>query len=243
MEKVFLSYTYRPHPAHEASLERLHKYVVRALEAMDLLVVDGVDVGGRALDEALRQQIKDSDALIALVTPQSDDAGGLVEPQFVLSEFQHAEGGGKPTIRVLHQELAAQGLGVAARTLGVGNEYAPYTPGKEVDVILKLISTIKAWRRLYGQAARVRIEPEDLTKGYDENQGDRCHVQVISQTTGYPEYKRAPLWLEPGAAYALLPKVRKGEQVRLRLSRGGKTWESPIPIDPFIGAVRLEVPQ
>lgn len=118
MEKVFLSYTYRPHPADVAGFERLHKYVVRALEAMDLLVIDGVDVGGRPLDDALSQRIKDADALIALVTPQSDDAGKIVEPEFVLSEFQHAEGGGKPTIRVLHQGLAALGLGLAARRLG-----------------------------------------------------------------------------------------------------------------------------
>jgi hypothetical protein len=233
MEKVFLSYTYRPHPDHETNLERLRRYVVRALEAMGLRIVDGVDVGGRPLDDALRRRIQDADALIALVTPQADDAGNVVEPAFVLSEFQHAEGQGKPTMRVWHHLLVARGL-------GAGNEYTPYKPGSEVDVILKLMNTIALWRRDYGQVARVRIEPEDLAVRYDETQGDRCEFQVISPNGSYRDFERASLWQEPGAAYALLPKLREGERVRLRLRQGGKTWQSRHAIDPFVGGVRLE---
>src|SRR5947208_13659193 len=111
METVFLSYTYRPHPDHEANLDRLRRYVVRAIEAMGRRVVDGVDVGGRPLDDALRKRIEGADALIALVTPQADDAGALVRPAFVLDEFQYAEGLKKATMRVLHASLPAGGLG------------------------------------------------------------------------------------------------------------------------------------
>jgi hypothetical protein len=233
METVFLSYTYRPHPDHETDLDRLRRYVVRAVEAMGLRVVDGVDVGGQPLDDALRRRIEDADALIALVTPQTDDASSLVEPTFVLSEFQYAEGQRKPTMRVLHHLLAARGL-------GAGNEYTPYKPGSEVDVILKLMNTIALWKREYGQVARVRIEPEDLAARYDETQGDRCEFQVISQSGSYRDFQRASLWQEPGAAYALLPKLRVGERVRLRLRQGNKTWQSRYAIDPFVGGVRLE---
>jgi hypothetical protein len=62
METVFLAYTYRPHPDHEDDLEKLRRYVVRAIEAMGLRVVDGVDVGGRPLDDALRKRIEDAEA-------------------------------------------------------------------------------------------------------------------------------------------------------------------------------------
>ena len=79
MEKVFLSYTYRPHPDHEANLERLRRCVVRAIEAMGLRIIDGVDVGGRPLDDALRRRIQDADALIALVTPQAAPVFGRFE--------------------------------------------------------------------------------------------------------------------------------------------------------------------
>ena len=218
METVFLSYTYRSHPDHEADLERLRRCVVRAIEAMGLRIIDGRDVGGRPLDDALQKRIEDADALIALVTPQVDGAGNVVEPAFVLSEFQYAKGQKKPTMRVLHHLMVARGL-------GAGNEYTHYTPGGELDVILKLMNTIALWRREYGRVSRVRIEPDDLAVRYDETQGDRCEVQVISPNGSYGDFERARLWQEPGAAYMLLPKLRERERVRLRVHQGGKTWQ------------------
>jgi hypothetical protein len=233
MEKLFLSYTYRPHPQHEADLERLRKCVARAIEAMGLRIIDGVDVGGRPLDEALRRRIENVDALVALVTPQADDTGNVVEPAFVLGEFQYAEGLRKPTMRVIHHLLASKGL-------GAGNECTSYKPGAELDVILKLMNTIALWTREYGRIARVRIEPEELAAQYDEAQGHRCEIQVISTTGDFRDFERAWLQPEPGAAYIVLPKMRQGERVRLRLRMGAKTWQSRYAIDPFVGGVRLE---
>jgi hypothetical protein len=233
MDTIFLSYTYRPHPAHEDELDRLRRFVVRAIEAVGLRVVDGVDVGGRPLDDALRSRIKDADALVALVTPQADAQGDVADPAFVLSEYHFAEGSQKPTLRILHHLLLAKGL-------GAGNEYAPYQPGREADVLVKLLNTLSVWRREQGRTARVRIEPDDLAVRYDPNQGDQCEFQVISPSGQYRGYERATLWQEPGAAYALLPRVRDGERVRLKLRQGGRTWESRHAIDPFVGGVTME---
>jgi hypothetical protein len=233
METLFLSYTYRPHPGHDAELERLRKYVVKAVEAMGLRITDGVDVGGRPLDGALQQRIEDADALLALMTPQADDGGAVVDPKFVLSEFNYAEGQKKPTMRVIHHLLASGGL-------GAGNEYTPYTPGAEVDVIVKVMNTIAVWKREYGRATLVRIEPEDLAAHYDETQGHRCEFQLISTKGVYADFERTQLQPEPGAAYIVLPKIRQGEKVRLRLRMGAATWQSKYPIDPFVGGVHLE---
>jgi len=53
METIFLSYTYKPRPEHEKDLDYMRRCVIKAIEAMGLRVIDGVDVGGRALDPAL----------------------------------------------------------------------------------------------------------------------------------------------------------------------------------------------
>jgi hypothetical protein len=233
METVFLSYTYRAHPDHEASLETLRRYVVRTIEAMGLHVVDGVDVGGRPLDDALRKRIAESDALIALVTPQADDAGNIIKPEFVLSEFQYAEGKEKPTMRVWHHQLVAQGL-------GAGNEYAAYKPGNELPVVLKLMNTIALWYREQGRRTRVRIEPEHLAQQFDPNQGHNCQCLVISSDGSPPrDFEKVNVSLDPGAIYAL-PKIREGQRVRLRVCKGNKTWESKYATDPFIGGINLE---
>jgi len=234
VEKLFLSYTYRPHPTYQADLDRLRGYVVRVIETMGLRVIDGVNVGGRTLDLALQRRIEEADGLVALFTPQSDDGGGTVDPEFVKSEFEFALGQHKPTMRVMHSALPA------FRGIGGNNEYTPYKPGDELSVVLKLMHTIALWRGEYGKAARVRIEPDDLARTYDEGQGDRCDFQVITSAGEFRAYERAKLWLDAGAAYALLPKLREGERVRLRLEQRGRKWRSPYHIDPFVGGVRLE---
>jgi hypothetical protein len=234
METVFLSYTYQPHPDHKAALEQLHRYVIRAIEAMGLRVVDGVNVGGRPLDAALEQRIEGADALIALVTPQADDAGKVVEPAFVLDEFRHARGAKKRTMRVFHQLLPPP------RGLGAGDEYTTFGLGTEAEAILKLINTIALWKQELGQSARVRIEPASVAAQYDEKKGDSCEFQVISPEGEFGEFRPAPLWPEPGAPYVRLTKLREGDRVRLRLKKRGNTWESPDAINPFIGGIRLE---
>jgi hypothetical protein len=233
MEKLFLSYTYRPHPEHEADLDRLRGYVGRVIEAMGLRVIDGVNVGGRPLDAALQARIEEADGLVALMTPQADQAGAVAKPEFVESEFQYAQGQKMPTMRVQHQLLTMRGLGAA-------NEYTPYAPGDELSVVLKLMHTIALWMREYGRVARIRIEPEDLAGRYDEEQGDRCEFQVVTARGDFRDYERVRLWLDAGAAYALLPKLKEGERVRLRIRQGGKVWQSKYHIDPFVGGVRLE---
>lgn len=236
MEAIFLSYTYRPHPDHEEVLDRLRRFTVRVIESMGMRVIDGVDVGGRPLDEALKQRIDGADGLIALITPQADAEGNVIEPSFVLSEFHYAEGKNIPTLRILHHLLQAKGL-------GAGNEYSLYKPGADLDVVLKLMHTLALWKRDYGKVARLRIEPDTLATRYDETQGDRCEFQIITSNGVFRDYQRANLTVEPGAAYALLPKLRDGERVRLRLRQNGKNWQSRHAIDPFVGSVSLEEKQ
>jgi hypothetical protein len=233
METLFLSYTYHPHPDHEGDLERLRKTACRAIEAMGLRIIDGVDVGGRPLDAVLQERIEESDCLVALMTPQADAAGAVVEPRFVFDEFQYARGQKKPTMKVLHSLLLNRGLGASG-------EYTSYQPGNELIVVVKLMNTIALWIREHGRRARVRLEPDAVAARYDENEGDRCECQVIGRAGGFGKYGPVPVALDPGAAFAVLPKLRDGDRVRLRVTRRGRVWETRYAIDPFVGGVSLE---
>jgi hypothetical protein len=53
------------------------------------------------------RRLATSDATIALFTPQADAAGNPVLPEFVSTEFQRARALGKPTLRILHPNIAA----------------------------------------------------------------------------------------------------------------------------------------
>lgn len=231
MKHIFLSYTYRPHPDHIAETELLQRTVRRVIEAMDLRVIDGMDLGGRPLDAEIDQRIAESDAMIALVTPQADNTGHMVLPEFVGTEFQTARALGKPRIRVLHSELAARGL-------GSNEEHAPFDPTKTLDVVMKLLGTIALWKKELGRAVQIRIEPEELATRFNTRQNDRCEYELMIKSGNALPSKTTTLWREPGGPMVYVPNFVDGARVSIQLIVNGERWQSPF-VTPQLAGVAL----
>lgn len=232
MQRIFLSYTYAPHPDHAETLEHLERKVRRVIEAMDLRVVDGRNLGGRALEATIQQRIKDADALIALYTPQADAAGKEVLPQYVVSEFQHARAIGKPTLRIEHEALEVRGL-------GANDEYVPYRAGDLLEVIMTVLQKLALWKEEHGRPVQIRIEPVELAHRYDEARMDRCEYELLREgeakaTAPVP----ASLVPEPGAAYVHVPNFVEGMRVRVKLTVGGDQWRSTF-VQPHMAGVAV----
>lgn len=230
MKHVFLSYTYRPHPAYAAEIDDLQRTVRRVIEAMDLRVIDGMDLGGRPLDQEIDKRIRNADALIALVTPQADAAGNETLPEFVGTEFQTARTLDKPRFRVLHKELLARGLGAT-------EEYAPFEAAKTLDVVMKLLGTIAWWKKEYGRAVQIRIEPDDLAKRFDRHK-DRCEYELMIQSGAPLPAKPTTLWPEPGGPMVHVPNFVEGARVSVQLTVDGERWQSPF-VAPQLAGIEL----
>ena len=231
MKHVFLSYTYNPHPDHVAETDALQRTVRRVIEAMDLRVLDGQDLGGRPLDAEIDKRIDDADALIALVTPQADAAGNIVLPEFVSTEFQTARARGKPRFRVLHHMLQARGL-------GKDEEYVPFHPDKTLDVVMKLMGTIAVWKKDYGRAVQIRIQPDDLASRFDARRHDRCEYELMVRPGEVLASQETVLWREPGGPVVHVPNYVDGASVSVQLTVAGERWQSPF-VMPRLGGVAL----
>jgi hypothetical protein len=231
MKHVFLSYTYNPHPDHVAETDTLQRTVRRVIEAMDLRVLDGMDLGGRPLDAEIEKRILSADAMIALVTPQQDAAGNLALPEFVGTEFQFARAKGKPRLRVLHKQLAARGL-------GRDEEYAPFDPDKLLDVVMKLLSTIAVWKKEYGRAVQIQIQPDELASRFDSRRHDRCEYELMISPGQVLAARETILWREPGGPVVHVPNFVDGASVSVHLTVGGERWQSPF-VTPRLGGVSL----
>ena len=232
MQRVFLSYTYKSHPSYSAEIEMLQRTTRRVIEAMGLTVLDGQDLGGRALDAEIEKRLATSDATIALFTPQADAAGNPVSPEFVSTEFQRARALGKPTLRVLHSELALRGL-------GGGEEYVPFERDKMLDVVLKLLQTLALWKRENGRPVQIQVQPDHLAERFGNNRTDRCEYELFLDGRGEPQAAQVTrLWPEPGAAYVYVPNFIDGAKVRIRLTVNGENWNSRF-ILPQMGGVAL----
>lgn len=231
MKHVFLSYSYRPHPAHAADTDFLQRMVRRVIEAMDLRVLDGMDLGGRPLDEEVDRRIDEADAMIALVTPQADANGGLILPEFVSTEFQRARVREKPRLRVLHKELVARGL-------GANEEHTTFDPASTLDVVMKLLGTIALWKKEHGRAVQIRIEPEDLATRFDTRRHDRCEYELMIESGKALPAKETALWREPGGPMVFVPNYVEGARVSVQMTVAGEHWQSPF-VSPQLAGIAL----
>jgi hypothetical protein len=218
MQQVFLSFTYNPHPDYTAETELLHRRVSIVIEALDLRVVTGEDLGGEALTEEVKARIKEADALVAVISPWKDARGQKTQPQWVIEEFAHAKALGKPAIRLLHSEFAAAGMYAA-------NEYIPVQPDNPTEALLKLLKTVALWKKDGGRPIDIEISPDIAGTRFEPANIRRCEFQLF---INYREsdWRPATVWPQPGAMYAHLNSVPDQAKLRLRLELGNETWES-----------------
>ncbi len=219
MERIFLSYTYNPHPDYAGVTERLQLAARVVIESLRLRVLDGVDLGGRAIDAEIERRIGEADALVAIVTPQADPAGNPMAPPYVEDEYQLARNRRKNAIRVLHELLPPRGM-------GQHEEYIPLRGDDELSAVLKLMRTLALWKRQSGRPMQVEIEPSELGARFRADAlGQECQYQYLAGYS-FSGWEPAMIWPEPGATFAYLARVPDDSKVKLRLSIGGEQWES-----------------
>ena len=233
MQRIFLSYTFEPHPDHADCLKALEPQLRRVIEALELRVVDGRNLAGGGLTTEIERRISEADALIAVFTPQANAVGGIEFPHFVASEFQFAHAAGKPTFRIQHSDLGPP------RGLDAGAEHMLYAQDKLLDVVMKVLQTVAIWKSERGRPVQIRIYPDELAQRFDDSRNDSCEYQLLLANQSKPSSPQPTmLFPEPGAAYVHVPNFIPGAKVRIRLNVQGDQWRSEF-VEPQMGGVAL----
>ena len=221
MERIFLSYTYNPAAPYKQETENLIKHIKIMIDAMGLSVLDGMDIGGWAIDSEIQNRITASDGLIAVMTPWQNNQGNIAIPPYVQAEYNIAQAQKKPTIRVIHESLQVQGM-------FSNHEYIPHSAAHEVKTVLKLMRTISLWKKEAGHNITVEVKPSELGARFDEhNPGHQCQYQLLVDHT-YTGWNKAEFWNEPGATFAFIRNVPDESKLQLRLTLGNELWDSPF---------------
>lgn len=139
---------------------------------------------------------------------------------------------GKSTLRILHADLAARGLGAT-------EEHVQFQPDRTLDVVMKLLQTLALWKKEGGRPVPIKIQPDHLARQFDENRHDRCEYELLLDgSVSAQTARKTILWPEPGAAYVHVPNYIEGAKVRVRLTVNGENWRSPFVL-PQMGGVDL----
>jgi len=229
MQRVFLSYTYNPHPDYVEETEELRRRVSMIIDSMELRVATGEDLGGQGLTDEVKHRIEKADALVALVTPWKDHIGNKVAPPWVNDEFTHAQAKEKRAIRIVHSDLVAAGM-------YAGHEYITYSKDKLADTLVRLIRTLALWKKESGRPMEIEIAPDAAGQQFDPTRVRECEFQLF-QDYEESDWRKAKIWPQPGALYAYLPGVPDQAKLRLRLQIDNETWQSDY--QSLIGRVQL----
>jgi hypothetical protein len=218
MQQVFLSYTYNPHPDHLAEAEELRRRASTVIEAMDLHVATGEDLGGEVLTNEIRERIDKTDALVALLTPWRDGQGNKVAPPWVNDEFTYAKAKDKRAFRISHPDYAAAGMYAA-------HEYTTYSVERMADTLMKLMKTLALWKKEDGRPMEIEIAPDASGQRFEPARVRDCEFQLI-RNYEESDWRKSKVIPRPGGLFVYLPGVPDQAELRLRLQLDNETWQS-----------------
>jgi hypothetical protein len=219
MDSIFVSYSFSP---QGRALAELVKGIVRTYGIRPL---DGEAVGGGALNDAIRAEIKSTDGLVGVLTPRQPDPapGGVVDltpSQYVLDEINYARAIDMPTIGlVAPQTQVPQGLWTENERIELAAD--------EKAAILKLCRSVGRWRAEGGRLVRVVISPEQLAQQLAAGNGNtRCSFRATRNGKVVRDWVDVSVIPEIGGVCAYLSGVTDDALLQLRVDIGNERWES-----------------
>lgn len=232
MEKIFLSYTYNPHPDYKQETDELVKNFKIIAESQEIQVYTGVDLGGNRVSSAIKQRIKDCDALVALITPWKDAYNNPAIPPFVNDEYTFAIDNDKEAIRLWHTTLPIQGMNPDL-------EYISFDPNQQIDALFKLMRTLVLWKKKIGRSHEIQFLPAELVRKLNIGDANSCCEYQLLINRRPSEWKKIEIWPEPGGLVTYIPNVPDGAKLNLKVTFGDEQWHSNF-YNPQNHSVTLE---
>jgi hypothetical protein len=214
MRSVFLSHCFddRRAPLLDATRNIIEAIVGRP-------PVEGKIINGSAILPAVKDKVAECDAVVCLLTQAAQRTG------WVYAEYFVSIGLDKSVVLVL--EMPLTGAANALRdVIQIRYENDPLPAIGELAAHLGLL------KQAAGREVKAMLLPEDLR--------ERAALPgaVCEYTSHSPIYKNEPTWARahlvsgyPRGVYAILPSVREGHVVRVRITANNSIYSSPFPVE------------
>ncbi|MFA6971205.1 MAG: hypothetical protein WC208_07365 [Gallionella sp.] len=209
---IFMAFSYRDDD------KPLARYVERLLASQFVKPITGERLGGEQLTLEVQKRIKESDALIALLTPRDQLVdGGWTTHQWVTEELAWARANGKRAIAVVEE-------GVNVGGMFQPHECIPLNRDNPLEAFIRLSETINGWKQDKGRTVKVQIAPETIAKKLD-NHNVICRRRFWKQGD-YTDWQKVTAVPEQGGTFVYLEGVQDEHLVQLEAEEAGCTWQS-----------------
>jgi hypothetical protein len=216
MRRVFLS-------CHFGDSDReLVRRTEGLLESHNLQVITGEELGGGALTAEVMERIRDSDALVALMTKRDEEPKYAGTHPWVVDEFKCAKNLNKPSIALVAPEVTVVGAYQE-------NERIDYNPADIVKAFLKLSKTIGYWKSQAGRLLKVQVLPREVAeKIAAANGGAKCSYRLCGYDGTFRDWRPVDAIPEGDGTYLYLKGVTDEARIQLRAEILGAIWVSKV---------------
>lgn len=225
--KIFVGYGYNDRD------KWIEGYVFDLIRAFGGEPVTGKEIYGEQLEDGVRQQIRDCDALLAFTTRRKRIANGKYSThQWVTDEIITALEAKLPFVEVRETCVDRQ------PGMPGGRQYIPYDASARDECLIQIAKALGKWRQQL--PVKLQLLPEAVTRSirpYVGKAGFHCNYKVYRNgiESAAKETNVIPL---PGGLFVLVSGLGTLASVQISVEAGGKTWTSDYS---SIDAVSVEL--
>lgn len=213
---IFLAFAFRDEDAElVGNLKQL-------LESHGIVVITGENLGGEELTPAVKEEIDNSDGLIAVLTGREKLAGGgWTTHPWVVDEMNYAIEKRKMAVALLED-------GVALKGMAASRHHLQFDKGKQVKAILDVSEVVGKWKKKLGRTVKFQILPPSLATRLATDNLIKCKYKIWSKGNSSSEWndaREARIAPEDFATFVYVDGVQDDQQVQLQVKDHGTDTE------------------
>lgn len=211
--KIFLAFAFRDED------KVLVSHIERLLASQNVQLITGERLGGEHLTPEVQKRIKESDALIALMTRREQlQGGGWTTHSWVQDELSWARAKDKLAITLVEEGITMGGMFQP-------HEWIPLIRDNPLEALLRLAETVGEWKRSSGRQIKVQIAPDDIASKLGDGEVSCRHR--LWQQGKYTDWREVTPVPEVGGTFLYLEGIREDHLIQIKAEEPGKTWQSP----------------
>jgi hypothetical protein len=217
--RIFVAYGYNP---RDTWIEPVVKPLI---EAFGSEVIDGRELAGQIITDAVRESIRNSDALMAFFTRRDPKPDGTWEThKWVRDEFVVAFDNQKQLLPIYED-----GVPIEPGITGRDRQYLTYTEAARVDCVVNIVKALGRWHRR--GIRRFQLVPDSAIRPHLSKQYFRCRYRVME---GYDEspLRDVPVQRIQGGLFISAPDLSRDSMVQVEIVTDNAVISSDYtPID------------
>jgi hypothetical protein len=212
--KVFIGYSFNT----EADKE-LADHVQALVVAHGLKVTSGSRLDGEELNESIKEKIRGSDALVALLTRRELIGDRWLTHEWVKQELGYARA-------VERRAVAIVETGVELGGMEASHQWISFDPNQPLEAFTFLAEVIGAWKRAEGRTLVARLQPDDAGEAAAAP-GATLRYRFFAKGE-YQEWHDGQIVRKPGAILAYMPGADEESEVQVEIQSAAGSWRSVV---------------